>query len=119
MIALQGALRAAKCGGLCAAERYLQRKGILCFGIESVSCADRSIEYVNLGDTYTTTVIQEGEDFAIASWGDWLEEMENQHCDEEGVIRCGYCGEFTPCAEDWRETICAHCGRYVQSGEKP
>ena len=117
---LQGALRAARRkGSLCAAERYLQRKGILCFGVESVSCADRSIEYVNLGDTYDTTIIDDDGDFAIASWGGWYEETEREHCEEEGVIRCGYCGEFTPCAEDWTETVCQHCGRYVQTGEKP
>ncbi len=117
---LQGALRAARRkGNLCAAERYLQRKGILCFGVESVSCADRSIEYVNLGDTYDTTIIDEDGDFAIASWGGWVEETENQHCQEEGEIRCGYCGEFTPCAENWRDCVCQHCGRYVQTGEKP
>ena len=117
---LQGALRAARRkGSLCAAERYLQRKGILCFGVESVSCADRSIDYVNLGDTYDTTIIQEGDEFSISSWGGWYEETEQEHCESEGEIRCGYCGEFTPVAEDWRDTVCQHCGRYVQTGEKP
>ena len=28
-------------------------------------------------------------------------------------------GEFTPVAEDWRDTVCQHCGRYVHNGEKP
>ena len=118
---LQGALRAARRkGNLCAAERYLQRKGILCFGVESVSCADRSIEYVNLGDTYDTTIIDEDGDFAIASWGGWYEETENRHCEDAGAIRCGYCGELTAMdKEDWRDVVCQHCGRYVQNGETP
>ena len=57
--------------------------------------------------------------FSISSWGGWYEETENQHCEEEGEIRCGNCGEFTPVAEDWRDTVCQHCGRYVHNGEKP
>lgn len=107
-------------GELSAAEKMLERLGILCFGIESVSCADRSIDYVNLGDTYDATIIQEGNDFSVCSWGGWYEETENQHCEEEGETRCGYCGEFTTTdSEDWHNTICEHCGRYVDSGELP
>ena len=117
---LQRALHFAKRKGeLSAAARYLKRKGVLCFGVEHVSCADKEISYVNLGDTYDTTIIQEGDEFSISSWGGWVEETENQHCEEEGEIRCGYCGEFTHVAEDWQDTICEHCGRYVHNGEKP
>ena len=42
-----------------------------------------------------------------------VESVENEHCEEEGVVRCGYCGEFTPLGEDWHSTICEHCGNCV------
>ena len=118
---LQEALfRAQHSDDLGAAENYLKAQGVLTFGIEHVDCADRDIAYVNLGDTYDTTIVQEGEDFAISSWGAWYEETENQHCEDDGVVRCGYCSEFTPVdSEDWHKTVCEHCGRYVDSGEKP
>ena len=79
-------------GELSAAERYLTRKGILCFGIESVAVADRSIDYVNLGETYQLTIIQEGQEgqeggeFSIASWGGWVEESEGEYCEENNEI---------------------------------
>ena len=62
------------------------------FGVEYVSCAGREIAYVNLGETYERTICQEGDEFFISSWGGWYEDAENEHCEEEGVIRCGYCG---------------------------
>ncbi|MHB9044366.1 MAG: hypothetical protein ACYC35_00350 [Pirellulales bacterium] len=115
----RAALYATRKGELSAAERLLERLGVLCFGIESVSCADRSIDYVNMGETYTPTIVQEGETFSVSSWGGWYEGAEQEHCEQEGAIRCGYCGEFTPCAEEWSETVCEHCGRYVDSGALP
>ncbi len=106
-------------GKLKFALAYLERAGVLCFGIESVSCAGRSIRYINFGDTYETTIIKEGGEFSVCSWGAWYEATENEHCEESGEIRCGYCGEFTESAEEWSETICAHCGHNVASGELP
>ncbi len=106
-------------GRLQPALNYLERQGVLCFGVEKVSCAGRSIFYINLGETYTPTIIREGGEFSISSWGAWYEEVENEHCQESGEIRCGYCGEFTESAEEWSETICNHCGHNVASGELP
>jgi hypothetical protein len=106
------------------AEWALSYFGALTFGIESVDCADRAMRYVNLGDTYDQTVIAEGGDYSVSSWGDWYENAENEHCEDENVLRCGYCGEFTPHCDPsnpsaWDETICEHCGRNVSSGNLP
>ena len=108
------------------AETFLKRAGCghAIFGIEYVSCADRELAYLNTGDTYSLTIAQEGEDGEVfaTSWGDWLEEAEQEHCEAEDVIRCAYCGEFTPNNgddNDWHDTVCEHCGRYVDSGDTP
>ncbi len=106
-------------GKLSAALRYLERKGILHFGIERVSCAGRNMRYVNFGETYDMTICKEGGEFFLSSWGAWYESAENEHCEESGEISCGYCGEFTESAEIWSETICAHCGHNVSTGEIP
>jgi hypothetical protein len=107
-------------GNLDIAERYLKRAGVITFGVEYVSCADRECAYLNMGDTYDLTVVQEGQDFAALSWGDWHESAEREYCEENGAINCGYCGEFTPVdSECWHETVCEHCGRYVDNGELP
>ena len=104
------ALESAKENGLESANEVLDG-----FGIEHVSCADREMAYVNLGDTYNRTICQEGDEFFISSWGDWYETAEAKYCEEEDVIRCGYCGEFTPLSEgtDWHETVCESCGNNV------
>lgn len=104
------------------ADQYLKSIGYGAhfFGIESVSCNDRILEYINTGETYDSTIGQEGNELFITSWGGWLEEVENQHCQDEKVIRCGYCSEFTPLnKKQWHNVICEHCGRYVDSGELP
>jgi len=109
-------------GGLELAETFINRAGWghSIFGVEYVSCAGRELSYLNTGETYSLTIGQEGNGEVFStSWGGWYEDAENQHCEEEGETRCGYCGEFTPCAEEWRETVCEHCGRYVDSGELP
>ena len=111
-----------KQGGLELAEQFLERAGFggELFGIESVSCGERELRYLNVGDTYSLTIGQEGDGEVFStSWGGWLEEAEQEHCEENGETRCGYCGEFTPVAEDWHDTVCQHCGRYVDSGELP
>ena len=104
---------AARCGHLTSAERWLKSRGVLTFGIESVSLAGRELSYVNLGDTYDETVIEELGKLSVGSWGGWLEEAEGEYCADEEVIRCGHCGEFTPVTEDWRDTVCENCGNLV------
>ncbi|MFA5186680.1 MAG: hypothetical protein WC551_09410 [Patescibacteria group bacterium] len=108
---------------LMSAEHFLNRAGWghVTFGIEHESVGDRELAYLNTGDTYSLTLAQEGEDGEVfsTSCGDWYEQAEQEYCEQEGAIRCGYCGEFTPCAEAWEETVCEHCGRNVSTGEKP
>ena len=58
------------------AEHYLNRLRYITFGIEYASIEDREIAYINLGDTYDCTVIQEGNDYYVGSWGDWVSEVE-------------------------------------------
>jgi hypothetical protein len=110
--------------GLQGAEEFLQRAGWggETYGIEYVDCAGRELAYLNTGDTYNLTIGQEGEGEVFStSWGGWLEDAENQHCQEEGETRCGYCGEFTPLDDsaDWHATVCEHCGYFVDGSGKP
>lgn len=84
------------------------------FGIEYVSCGDRELKYINLGDTYTITICQENDKPFIDSWGNWYEQTEQDYELENDVIRCGYCGEFTPMdQEDRRDVVCESCGNCV------
>lgn len=89
------------------------------YGVRCVSVGDRELAYVNLGDTYTETLAVEGGDLLITSWGAWHEQAEQEHCDNEDVIRCGYCGEFTENTlrtgdvVDWHMIVCEHCGEHV------
>ena len=97
-----------------AIELYLARAGFHCtFGVEYVSLCDRELAYLNTGDTYDTTIASELGKLFITSWGDWYEDVEQGHCQENDLIRCGYCGEFTPVAENWQETICESCNNNV------
>jgi hypothetical protein len=105
--------RAARYDNIEAAERYLKSYGVTVFGIEFVSVAGRELRYVNLGDTYDETVVEELGKLSVGSWGGWLEEAEGEYCADEGLIRCGHCGEFTPVDIDWRETVCYNCGNLV------
>lgn len=109
------------------AEMFLQRAGWPCtFGVESVTVDNRALDYLNSGDTYNGTVCQEGERGLcfVSSWGDWFESAEAQYESDNDVIRCGYCGEFTPLCDkalsepegarhSWHETICESCGHNV------
>jgi len=108
-------------GGLEMAQEFLRRAGWLhaTFGIEYVECAGRELAYLNTGDTYSMTLAREGGgDVFSTSWGDWHEEVENEHCEAEGVIRCGWCSAFTPVdSDDWRETVCESCGHHVDGGD--
>lgn len=114
---------------LTSAEYVMQKFGILTHGIERVECAGKSIRYVNVGETYDPTVYAQGGEYFAGSWGQWYETTENEHCEAEDVIRCAYCGEFTPLCDkalaepkgarhSWNETICEHCGRNVSDGSK-
>ena len=111
-------------GGLELADRFLIRAGwgSKFFGIESVSCAAQELRYLNTGETYDRTIGQEGDGPLFStSWGGWYEEAEQEHCEEEGVISCAYCGEFTPMEEggEWSDTVCEHCGHYVDGSGEP
>lgn len=91
-------------------------------GVESVSCGEHSIQYLNAGDTYAETLIYDANAdpaYYWGSWGAWLEATEEELNDENGTIRCGNCGEFTPVLEEWLDTLCQHCKRYVDDGTKP
>lgn len=104
------------------AEWYMNRMGFPTFGWEHCNCdgTDRSMQYLNVGETYTLTVVYEDQEFTADSWGNWFEAAEAQHCEEENEVRCAYCGEWveieTP--DDWSETICP-CGHYVDGRDVP
>lgn len=85
------------------------------FGIERLGLAGRAISYVNRGDTYATTVCEENGRLFLCSWGAWYEDVEQKHCEEENVVRCGWCSAFTPIEQDqdWRDVICESCGNKV------
>lgn len=102
------------------AENYLKANGVLTFGIQSISLADRSMEYINLGDTYEQTIYCENGMYSVGSWGNWYEEAEKEHCQDNNMVSCGNCGEFTEKdCKDWREVVCSSCGRNVSTGELP
>ena len=93
------------------------------FGVESVTCEDDEMQYLNTGDTYEITLCRNdcGEVF-WAAWGEWLEESENDLHDNENSIYCGHCGQCTPRdgkGSDICTVVCEHCGRLVVSGEEP
>lgn len=73
------------------------------------------LEYLNTGETYEPTICRiDGGKMFISSWGDLYEESEAEHCEDDGVIRCGYCGEFTENNEDnWHDIKCQCCGHFV------
>jgi hypothetical protein len=84
-----------------------------------------SISYLNMGDTYATTLIladdyTNGVSLLVSSWGDWMEECERHHCEEFGYIRCANCGHFASFdregGDDWRSHQCEHCDRSVSGG---
>lgn len=104
-------------GGLALAEKFLDRAGWLhaTFGTEYAGLNDRELAYLNTGDTYSLTLGQEGEgEVFTASWGDWYEDAERQHCEDTNTIRCGYCSEFTPNNRDnWSDVVCESCGNLV------
>lgn len=89
------------------------------YHVESVNFQGRTLNYVNRGDSYLETVCEENGEFFLSSWGGWLEIAETSYCLHNAMIRCGYCGEFTPkyVGIDWREVTCQQCGHNVATGE--
>lgn len=92
---------------LCACDDLLGGCGVEALAIEGEEHTDNGVRhcppfsYVNLGDTYVTTLARDHEHGAwvIASWGDLLEEYEEEHklgsyaeYDEEPE-RCRQCHE--------------------------
>lgn len=48
------------------------------FGIESANIEDECLEYSNNGDTYAATIAHDGQEFLITSYGDWVENKEQE-----------------------------------------
>jgi len=73
--------------------------------------------YLNMGDTYSTTLILtddelNGVQLYAWSWGGWYEEIEQHYCEKENVLRCSNCSHFTPFEygkEDINECVCEYC----------
>jgi hypothetical protein len=66
------------------------------FGVESARCEgcqvnryyyDAVLLYVNMGDTYSTTLLYDTDrqKFSIGSWGDWIEQHEAEHEQDEDL----------------------------------
>lgn len=105
---LRAALRLVRRGEIDAANALLAA-----CGVEYLSTPTGAYAYLNTGDTYSQTIIWPEEHprkAYIGAWGDTFEADEDEYCREEGVIRCGYCGEYTPMdREDWRDVVCEYC----------
>jgi len=90
------------------------------FEVEYIDLPSGSeLAYLNSGDTYTRTLcsIDEGEVF-VSTWGDCVEQDELEYCENEDVIRCGWCSYYTPMdCEDWHDVVCESCGHHVDGGE--
>lgn len=104
------------------ANLCLDSYDILTHGNEYLRLPDGSdCWYINTGDTYSATVLfTDATGFIVSSWGDIFEENELDYCDNNKVIRCGYCGEFTPQTpedDDWRDIVCDHCNHNISTGE--
>ena len=110
-----------RAGDLDMVQSFLHRAGWghATFGIETIETCDRTLQDLNTGDTYDSTVLLEGEELYSGCWGDWVERVEGDYEKDQSVYRCCNCGEFTPAGETWAETVCTTCGRYVNSSEKP
>lgn len=100
-----------KSGGDMAKAAELARMDVYCLSLPG----GEELEYLNNGDTYEPTICRiDGGELFISSWGGVLETAEEEYCEDKGVIRCGYCGEFTENNEDnWHDVKCDCCGHYV------
>ena len=103
-----------------AADR-MEAAGIPTSEIAYVTHVDRTLAYINRGDTYDLTIGREANGpLIVTSWGGWIESLQVEHCRENDLIQCGYCGEYTPHDpdDDWRDVTCESCGRNVATGEE-
>lgn len=110
---VRSAYHAAKNGDMEEANTLLDGNGI-----EYVSSPKGSeIAYVNMGDTYDTTILRDEESGQVwvGSWGDWLEQEEGEYGTEEDMTHCAYCGEWTP--DEGEDTVCQNCGHNVDGTE--
>jgi len=64
------------------------------FGVEGFNIEGNSVEYLNAGDTYATTICLVNGTFQVTTWGDVVEKIEQQYiedtpCDFPGTITSG------------------------------
>lgn len=88
------------------------------FGVEYVAVGDRELAYLNVGESYTTTIGIEDNFPLLTSWAGWYEEAEQEYEEDTYTLRCAYCGEYADRGDDteWNLTEC-HCGHYVDGTE--
>jgi hypothetical protein len=91
------------------------------YGIESIERMGETIcYYVNIGESYEKTILYDcaNDEFIHCSWGGFLEEWEQRHCEDNSLIQCGYCGDFHPLEDgkDWRDIICSFNSKYCVDG---
>ena len=81
------------------------------FGAESSRVEDRECEYLNGGDSYDATLIRDDGNVFIGTWGDWVQDAENDIGEREERYRCGWCGEFRDWSTEWSDqtTQCNDC----------
>ena len=108
------------CGDIEEADKILEILGshgdYASFGIECIHEDELgTLLYLNMGDTYNVTIcVEEGSDtLFVGDWGSWYQEKESKYCQENNAIRCSWCSGYTPCAEEWRDTVCEHCNNLV------
>ena len=102
--------------GVTLAEEIASSDGTLTFGIEYIDLPDGSVaKYVNMGDTYQTTLVSFGEshEWFLSSWGDVLETAQSEHLEETGEESCCYCGAIAQCERydgpNWSGSACEDC----------
>jgi len=91
-------------------EKILNRINIMTFGIEFLKTPLNCYEYINMGETYAITILQniETKETIVSSWGDILEE--ETYCQGDNLIQCIYCGRYMLINEkDYTKTICESC----------
>lgn len=76
----------------CARARSLSATSIG-YGVEHIrhDLTGRSLSYVNLGDTYDTTICEIGGRYVLTSWGAWYEHQDAIAA-RSGFFRCPQCG---------------------------
>ena len=100
---------------LAIAENFLSIAGHAdhTFGIETINECDRTMSYLNTGETYDLTVCCENGTCFALSWGDWLELAERRYGTENNVTRCPACGEWTSYDRVQLSCTCEYCGYSV------